>query len=54
MTTLKDLATKSHAVALKQAIALKDMTVPVNFYCSKLVDSSKRVFAFCLVFQPIL
>lgn len=54
MATLKELATKSHAVALKQVLTLMDMTVPVNFYCSKLVDSSKRVFAFCLVFQPIL
>lgn len=32
----------------------KEQLVNVNFYASKLVDSNKRTFAYCLVFQPIM
>lgn len=60
LKTVKELIDKSHAVQLKSNLTVtrgvtdasqdSRMSMPVNFYCSKLVDSNKRVFAYCLVF----
>ena len=57
---VKELATKSHAMLLKTNLTVtrgqtdssekKDQQVNINFYASKLVDSNKRTFAYCLVF----
>ena len=60
LNSLKELTTKSYSVHLKANLTVtsgqteasqdKEISLNVNFYCSKLVDSNKRVFAYCLVF----
>ena len=57
---VKDLAIKSHAMQLKTSLTVargqtdssekNEQQVNINFYASKLVDSNKRTFAYCLVF----
>lgn len=61
---VKDLTNKSHAMLQKTNLTVtqgqtdsavaKEQLVNVNFYASKLVDSNKKTFAYCLVFQPIM
>jgi len=63
-SVIKELTTKSHAMQLQTNLTVTtgqtDSTIPkeqkvnINFYASKLVDSNKRTFAYCLVFQPII
>lgn len=64
MMIVKELITKGCSSLLKTHLTLKTGTtdsqqngetkVPINFYANKLVDSQKRTFAYCLVFQPIV
>lgn len=61
---LQELTTKTHAMLFNQKLVVqrgvtegsqeKETSLKVNFYCSKLLDREKRVFAYCLVFQPIV
>ena len=57
---VRELTTKSHSMQLKTNLTVttgqtdsslpKEQLVNINFYASKLVDSNKRTFAYCLVF----
>lgn len=62
--TVRELTNKSNANLLKTSLTIsqgvteshqqKEIKVPINFYCSKLTDSSKKTYAYCLVFQPVI
>ena len=64
IAVVRELTTKSHAMLLQTNLTVisgqtdssipKEQKVNINFYASKLVDSNKRTFAYCLVLQPIL
>ena len=38
----------------QEAGAQSEQTINVNFYVSKLSDSQRKSFGYCLVFQPII
>ena len=64
MMTVKELGTKGFATMENTNLTVHQgvgdnqentkTKIRINFYASKLLDSTKKTFAYCLVLQPII